>query len=105
MKFIVRKSDKVLINSQSNLMVSLGRYEYKLLEILIERNGILTTSEELIDNVWEKKYVASGSLTKAICTLRSVLKDTPPYKIIINIPRKGYYISSSSIKEFIFMQE
>lgn len=85
----------VLLNKTTGQYTNLGKHELNLLTILLNNHGVAQNQEILLADAWEGKVVARSSLTKAICTLRAVLQDKPPYRIIINIPREGYYLKSS----------
>lgn len=90
----------ILTNHLTGIKIRLGEYEMKLLHELINNHGVIISTETLIMSVWGHKFVSRGSLTKAICTLRYILQDRPPYKMILNKPRKGYCLPSSVLSHF-----
>lgn len=91
----------IFMNTKTGLSTRLGEHEMKLLLLLIENPGVLLTTEHLMHFAWEGKCVSRGSLSKAVCTLRMILKDSPPYKIIINKPRSGYLLNINAVSLFL----
>lgn len=88
----------IIENHYHGIKIQLGVYEHRLLKFLLDNNGKTVHSDELIDIVWEGRVVSKGSLTKAINTLRFVMRDTPPFKIIINKPGVGYRINAKDFR-------
>lgn len=95
--FEIDNDRETIFNITTGVCTNLGEHEFKLLMILIHNHGEPQAWYTLLSDAWPGKFVTRGSLTKAICSLRSALHDTSPYQIIINVPGKGCYINSSSM--------
>ncbi len=64
----------------------------QVLVVLVQRPGVISR-QELFDTVWPDTLVVDESLTRAISSLRKLLKDDPKRpRIIETIPKKGYRI-------------
>lgn len=64
---------------------------FAMLVYLIERRGLLVTKDELLDTVWERRYVTEGVLKTTVQILRQALADdskTPRY--LETVHRRGY---------------
>lgn len=64
---------------------------FAMLVYLIERRGSLVTKDELLDTVWERRYVTEGVLKTTVQILRQALADdskTPRY--LETVHRRGY---------------
>jgi DNA-binding winged helix-turn-helix (wHTH) protein/tetratricopeptide (TPR) repeat protein len=64
---------------------------FAVLVHLIERHGLLVTKDELLDAVWERRYVTEGVLKTTMQILRQALVDdskTPRY--LETVHRRGY---------------
>ena len=62
-----------------------------LLAFLASRGGRVVSRDEIIDAVWEGRFIAEATLTRAIADLRRALGDSqraPQY--IETIPKRGY---------------
>ncbi len=64
---------------------------FDLLRHLAERPGRLVTKDELLDEVWGRRFITEGVIKTAVSELRSALDDdaqAPRY--IETVPRRGY---------------
>ena len=62
-----------------------------LLVFLASSDGRVVSKDEIIDAVWEGRFIAEATLTRSIADLRRALGDntqTPQY--IETIPKRGY---------------
>lgn len=98
--FNINKAESTITNTDTGYCTRLGQYELALLITLIKHHGVVQNTDSLLEVVWKNKVVTSNSLAKAISTLRTILHDKSPYKIIINKPQAGYYLNSSSLRFF-----
>lgn len=89
-------STGVVENISKEKTYILGEYESKLLAVMLSQPGHYFSKEQLIKKAWAKRCVSSGSLTKAIHTLRYVFQDKQPWKIIMTVPGYGFYIDMES---------
>jgi TolB-like protein/DNA-binding winged helix-turn-helix (wHTH) protein/Tfp pilus assembly protein PilF len=72
-------------------VVKLRRQVMQLLVYLAERRGRVVSTDDMLEDLWPRKVVASGSVYNCIAELRHALgggDDDPPY--IETIPRRGY---------------
>lgn len=97
----ILQKEGIILNQKTGRRINLGEHELKLLAILLNNHGVPQNSDDLFACAWPGKIVTRRSLIKAICTLRCALNDTPPYKVIINVPKTGYYLKSSSRALFL----
>ncbi|MGL5969092.1 MAG: winged helix-turn-helix domain-containing protein [Kluyvera sp.] len=98
--YIISAVKGTLLNKKTGVETRLGEHEQQTLKILMQNYGVIMNTDELIQQVWQKKCVTRGSLIKVINSLRYTLKDTPPYKIIMTAPRKGYWFNPQAISLF-----
>ena len=71
--------------------VRLGSRALDLLTLLVERNGEVVTSGELIDRVWPTTKVVEASLRVQLAGLRKALADGQnDQRFIANVPGRGY---------------
>jgi DNA-binding winged helix-turn-helix (wHTH) protein len=77
--------------SRGNETVQIPPRVMQVLLCLAEAGGKVVTKQELIDTVWQERYVSEAALTQSIAVLRKILgdeSDLPRY--VENIPRRGY---------------
>ena len=76
--------------------VTLTPTEFRLLEYLTARRGVITSAEELLDKVWGF-YPGTGSpelVRSHIRNLRAKLrKVSPDWDLIYTVPRRGYRLA------------
>jgi DNA-binding winged helix-turn-helix (wHTH) protein len=70
--------------------VPVNHKAFRVLCLLIERNGHLVSKSEIMETVWQDAFVEEGSLTKSIWTIRNALGDTSKERFIQTIPKRGY---------------
>jgi DNA-binding winged helix-turn-helix (wHTH) protein/tetratricopeptide (TPR) repeat protein len=70
--------------------VPLNPKAFRVLTLLVERNGHLIQKSEILDLIWEGSFVEEGSLSKAIWFVRQALGDTSKERFIQTVPRRGY---------------
>jgi len=71
--------------------VPLRPKEFELLQILVERCGLVVTREELISRLWPDTIVEEANLNVRISALRKALGDSlNPHQYIQTLPRRGY---------------
>ena len=65
---------------------------------LASRPGLLVTKDQLLDAVWQRRFVSESVLKTAVNAIRSALGDDPREpRFIETVPRRGYrFIGSSS---------
>src|SRR5687768_17004418 len=87
--FRLDRSEKVLI--RDGKPVPLTPKVFDTLEILVENRGKLLEKEELMQRLWQDRFVEESNLTSNIKMLRKALGDdaTRP-RFIETVPRRGY---------------
>lgn len=83
--------------------VELSRAEAYILKKMLDNLNIVCNKNELEDIGWEGNPVSTSSLTVVIASLRKKTHSINDFSIR-NIPRKGYFISTSLIIEKIGVQ-
>lgn len=71
--------------------LSLPPQSVEMLLALVERSGSLVTKDELMERVWQRRYVEENSLNKCVSELRKALGDqraAPRY--IETVAKRGY---------------
>ena len=64
---------------------------FDLLQFLLKNAGRILTKDEILENVWEGKFVEEANLSVQISALRKILGDNKEKpKFLITIPGKGY---------------
>lgn len=64
---------------------------FELLTLLCRRSGELVSKEEMLDQVWRRRFVSEGVLKNTIGELRQALGDTPKApRYIETLHRRGY---------------
>jgi DNA-binding winged helix-turn-helix (wHTH) protein len=67
----------------------------RVLLCLVEANGRVVTREEVIQSVWPDGYAGDGSLSRAVWSLRQVMKDDAKRpQFIETVPRVGYRLKA-----------
>ena len=62
-----------------------------LLAFLASNGGRVVSKDEIIDAVWEGRFIADATLTRSIADLRRALgDDQQPHQYIETIPKRGY---------------
>ncbi len=62
-----------------------------LLAFLATTGGRVVSKDEIIDAVWQGRFIADASLTRAVADLRRALgDDQQPHRFIETIPKRGY---------------
>ena len=62
-----------------------------LLAFLATAGGRVVSKDEIIDAVWQGRFIADSTLTRSIADLRRALGDDQlPYRYIETIPKRGY---------------
>jgi len=69
--------------------VKLRPQSFDVLRILVERQGMLVTKEELLHEIWGGTHVTDDSLTHCIIDIRKALDDSGR-RIIRTVPRRGF---------------
>src|SRR5690349_18608162 len=72
-------------------LLALNVKAFDLLVFLAENAGRVLTKEEILEAVWENRYIEEANLTVQISILRKVLgdrKDQP--RFLVTVPGKGY---------------
>ena len=71
--------------------VPLPPQESETLLALVEHSGSLITKRELMERVWQDRFVEENSLTRCISSLRKALGDRRAKPLYIEtVPRRGY---------------
>ncbi|AYV21023.1 winged helix-turn-helix domain-containing protein [Vibrio mediterranei] len=87
--------------SNSEGSVSLEQRNLDILELLLENVGIPQTSEDIIERIWDSKFVSKNVISNRISSLRATLRDldqtNDPNKTLITYPKKGYYLNPESV--------
>ncbi|MFZ3409219.1 winged helix-turn-helix domain-containing protein [Vibrio chagasii] len=82
-------------------VIDLEPRSIELLELFLTSVGEPLAAEQIIAAVWQSNFISKNVLTNRISTLRSVLQKHLPEsdatKILVTYPRKGYFLSPSSV--------
>ena len=84
---LIPEEDLLLRNGEP---IPLNPKAFRVLTLLVERNGHLIHKPEILDLIWEDSFVEEGSLSKAIWFVRHALGDTSKERFIQTVPRRGY---------------
>ena len=83
-------------------VIDLEPRSIELLELFLTSVGEPLAAEQIIAAVWQSNFISKNVLTNRISTLRSVLQKHLPEsdatKILVTYPRKGYFLSPSSVR-------
>ncbi len=71
---------QVIVNNEP---VRLKEMEFKLLSYLIERKNQVITKGELLDEVWESRFISEGTLSVHIRRLRQKIEKNPDEPIFL----------------------
>ena len=81
--------EKILFRDEKPLAVTPKVFE--TLQIFVEHPGRLLAKDELIQRLWQDRFVEESNLTFNIKMLRKALQDNPRAPLFIEtIPRRGY---------------
>src|SRR5688572_12087797 len=80
-------TERLLFNENS--LISLTPKAFDTLLALVQHNGQLLTTDELMAEVWPESFVEGNNLAQNISTLRKVL-GAGGAKLIETIPKRGY---------------
>lgn len=87
--FRLDRSQKVLL--RDGKPIPLTPKVYDTLEILVENSGRLLEKDELMQKLWQDRFVEESNLTSNIKTLRKALGDDALHpQFIETVPRRGY---------------
>jgi DNA-binding winged helix-turn-helix (wHTH) protein len=82
-------------------VINLEPRSVELLELLLRHVGEPLSAELIIQEIWQSSFISKNVLTNRISTLRSILQKHLPgsdaTKILVTYPRKGYFLSPSSV--------
>lgn len=82
-------SEKVLLKNGKT--VSLTPKVFETLQLLVENAGRLLEKDELIEKIWQGRFVEESNLTFNIKMLRKALSDSADKpRFIETVPRRGY---------------
>ena len=71
--------------------VALPPKAFDLLALLLQRPGELVTKDELLDQVWGRRFVSEGAIKTVVSELRAALgDDVRAPRWIATVPRRGY---------------
>jgi DNA-binding winged helix-turn-helix (wHTH) protein len=60
---------------------------------LITHAGDLVSREHLLARVWEGRVVVEESVTRCVTQIRRALGDTPPFRLLETLPKRGYRLN------------
>jgi DNA-binding winged helix-turn-helix (wHTH) protein len=64
---------------------------FELLRFLLARPGRLLSKDELLDALWDQRFLTEGVLKSAVSLVRGALDDDPREpRWIATVPRRGY---------------
>jgi DNA-binding winged helix-turn-helix (wHTH) protein/TolB-like protein len=71
--------------------VAIASKAFDLLLFLVEKNGSIVTKDEILNSVWDDKFVEESNLVVQISNLRKALGETKGSpRFLITVPGKGY---------------
>ncbi|MDC8006172.1 winged helix-turn-helix domain-containing protein [Aureisphaera galaxeae] len=97
-------NELVLKTKHGERLVKLENQIMKILQLLAEKEGIIVSKEQFIEEIWSgNSYTGEQALTRNIYKLREIFKQNGIHEVIAieTIPKKGYrlVLSSSEKKE------
>ena len=60
---------------------------------LVTHAGDLVSREHLLARVWEGRVVVEESVTRCVTQIRRALGDTPPFRLLETLPKRGYRLN------------
>lgn len=60
---------------------------------LVIHAGFLVSREHLLARVWEGRVVVDESVTRCVTQIRRALGDTPPFRLLETLPKRGYRLN------------
>jgi DNA-binding winged helix-turn-helix (wHTH) protein len=60
---------------------------------LVTHAGDLVSREHLLARVWEGRFVVDESVTRCVTQIRRALGDTPPFRVLETLPKRGYRLN------------
>lgn len=79
--------------SRGNTILRLRPQLMNVLVCLASGNGRTVGRQELIDNVWDDRFVVTSAIARSVAELRQALGDDARHpRIIETIPKRGYRI-------------
>lgn len=60
---------------------------------LIAHAGDLVSREHLLTRVWAGRVVVEESVTRCVTQIRRALGDTPPFRLVETLPKRGYRLN------------
>lgn len=92
-------TSKVLSSEASD--IELEPRNLELLEMLLTHVGEPISNDQIIEEIWDSKYISKNVVTNRVSTLRTLLKDhltdIDPTKLIVTYPKKGYFIPTNLV--------
>ncbi|MGZ8360575.1 MAG: alpha/beta fold hydrolase [Allosphingosinicella sp.] len=74
--------------TRGGLEMKLRPKAFEVLQLLVENHARLVSKDELLDTVWQGRFVSDDSLTQALSDVRQALGDEA--KMIVTVPKRGY---------------
>ena len=74
----------------NNEIIPMGNKERTLLELLLKSKNIALTKEQIVKGVWDNKEASESAVKSLFSELRKKLQ----YNVIVNIPKRGWMIST-----------
>lgn len=76
---------------RGNDSVPLTNKAFQLLKLLIEKQNVLVTKDEVLETIWGDVFVSEGLVREYVHDIRVALEDNPTApRFIETVPRRGY---------------
>ena len=79
--------------TQDGREVKLRPKAFEVLKLLVENSGRLVPKDELLDAIWQGRFVTDDSLTQALSDIRRALGDEA--RMIVTVPKRGYRLDAA----------
>lgn len=87
--FLLDRGQRIAV--YDNKQAQLTKKEFFLLELLLQNAGRITTRENIIEYVWDRRsYVGANTIDVYISRLRRKLQSSPDHYLIRTVPCLGY---------------
>src|SRR5690349_3780709 len=88
-RFTVNEKNRLLY--RDNEEISLTPRVFDILLVFLANPGRVLEKDELIDKVWDAKFVEEGNLSRNVSTLRKALGgNARDHRFIVTVPGRGY---------------
>ena len=85
--------------------VPLHAKAFDLLVFLVENNGRVLTKDEILETVWENRFVEESNLAVQISNLRKALGESKnSSRFLVTVPGKGYRFAAATSEQMVVIE-